>query len=304
MGGLTAPWPHVPAFWRSRRSLPAVIVEALELLRCPHCGAPLDGEGGDGTLRCAAGHAFDVARQGYVNLLPPDADTGTADTAEMVAARDAFLSRGHYAPIADSVAGAVQRLAPAGGAVLDLGTGTGYYLAAVLDLLPERAGLALDISKQACRRAARAHPRAAAVVCDAWRRLPVGDARAAAVLSVFSPRNPAEIARVLEPGGILVVVTPTPRHLRELIGPLGLLDVDERKRERLDRKLSSRFEQVEERELEYVVELDHGTVSELVGMGPSAYHVKADALSASVAALPDLVDVTVSVAVSTFRGAP
>jgi 23S rRNA (guanine745-N1)-methyltransferase len=279
-----------------------VIAEAVELLRCPHCGASLAK--GDGALRCESGHAFDVARQGYVSLLRAETDTGTADTADMVAARDAFLSAGHYGPVAGAVADVVERLAPAGGAVLDLGGGTGHYLAAVLERSPSGVGLSLDVSRYASRRAARAHPRAAAVVCDAWGRLPVADAAAGAVLSVFSPRNPAEIARVLSRGGVLVVVTPSPRHLRELVAPLGLLGVDERKAERLDQKLRSRFERVEAGELEYGVRLDHEAVSDLVRMGPSAYHLDADALATSIAALADPAEVTVSVAVSAFRRAP
>jgi 23S rRNA (guanine745-N1)-methyltransferase len=279
-----------------------VLSDAVDVLRCIHCGGPLAAE--QGVLRCAAGHSFDVARQGYVSLLAGDADTGTADTAEMVAARGLFLDRGHYEPIADAIAETVERLEPPDGWTVDLGAGTGHYLARVLDRSPARGGLALDLSKHACRRAARAHPRAAAIACDAWSRLPVADGVAGAVLSVFSPRNPGEIARVLSPGGVLVVVTPSPRHLRELVGALGLLDVDARKRERLEAELASRFERTLERELEYPIALDRGSVSELVRMGPSAYHVDADALATAIAALDDPLDVTVSVSVSAFRRSP
>src|SRR5688572_20694208 len=120
------------------------------------------------------------------------------------------------------------------GCILDLGAGTGWYLARVLERLPGRQGLALDLSKHALRRAARAHPRIGAVACDAWAPLPLRDGVAALVLSVFAPRDGAEIARVLRPGGALVVVTPTDRHLEPLVSKLGLLTVDERKEERID----------------------------------------------------------------------
>src|SRR5579859_1324075 len=129
-------------------------------LRCPLCRAELTLD--QSSLRCPARHAFDVARQGYANLLPGGAHTGTGDTAAMVAARVDFLGAGHYAPIADALAAAV----PAGTEhVVDLGAGTGSYLARVLDAVPAAHGLALDISKFALRRAAKAHPRAGAVVC-------------------------------------------------------------------------------------------------------------------------------------------
>ncbi len=75
------------------------------------------------------------------------------------------------------------------GCAADVGAGPGYYLAAVLGQLPGRAGLALDVSKFALRRAARAHPRIGAVAADAWRRLPVADGAAAVVVNVFAPRS-------------------------------------------------------------------------------------------------------------------
>ena len=81
-------------------------------------------------------------------------------------------------------------------ASLDLGAGTGRQLARVLDALPRRHGIALDVSRPALQRAARAHPRIGAVGCDIWGALPVRSAAAALVLNVFAPRNGDEIARV------------------------------------------------------------------------------------------------------------
>ena len=103
----------------------------------------------------------------------------------------------------------------------------------MLAALPGRAGICLDLSKPALRKAARAHPRAVAVGSDVWRRFPVADGSAAVVLSVFGPRNPAETIRVLGPAGIFLLVTPAPEHLAELVGPLGLLSVDAAKPQRV-----------------------------------------------------------------------
>jgi 23S rRNA (guanine745-N1)-methyltransferase len=271
------------------------------MLACPHCGAAVAPV--EGAVRCEAGHAFDVARQGYVNLAPPGRPP-RGDTAEMVAAREAFLAAGHYDVLAAALAEMAAALLAAGppGGVVDAGAGTGWWLARVLDRVPERDGLALDSSKAALRRAARAHPRAGAALCDAWRALPVRDGAAALVLSVFAPRNGAEIARVLAPGGALVVVRPTPRHLAELIGPLGLLSVDARKEERLERALAD-LVAGERREVEAPMELGHADVAALAGMGPSAHHVAPDALAERVAALPSPMAVTASVAVSVHRRA-
>lgn len=280
--------------------------DALHLLACPHCAAALSRRGR--SVACPDGHSFDVARHGYVSLLPGDARLGSADTAEMVAAREAFLAAGHFDPLAEALAGEVERAlgeeapsgagADAGGCVVDLGAGTGWYLARVLDRLPGRVGLALDLSKHALRRAARAHPRVGAVACDVWRGLPVRDSVAALALGVFAPRNGAEIARVLRPGGALVVVTPTERHLAELVDAFDLLTVDERKQERLAAELDAHLELERRVEREWPLALGRDDAVNAVAMGPSARHVAPEeALEPPGAA-------TASVAISTYRRRP
>jgi 23S rRNA (guanine745-N1)-methyltransferase len=293
-----------------------VLDDALDLLACPHCGGGLTRSGG--SVTCANGHTFDVARSGYLSLLPGDARTGSADTAEMVAAREAFLGAGHFEPLAEALAVEAERAlggpaarAPGGpaaraqggpaaraalppGSVLDLGAGTGWYLARLLERLPGRTGLALDLSKHALRRAAKAHARIAAVACDAWRPLPVRDDVAALVLSVFAPRNGPETARVLRPGGALVVVTPTGRHLTELVNAHRLLTVDERKEERLAATLDAHLDLERRVEHEWSLDLAAADVANAVAMGPSARHVTPGETGSHTA-------VTASLAISTYR---
>jgi 23S rRNA (guanine745-N1)-methyltransferase len=278
-----------------------VLDDVLHLLGCPHCGAPLTL--GGNSVACANGHSFDVARQGYVSLLPGDVHLGSADTAEMVGAREAFLDTGHFAPLADALADEAERALAGGGAsdgpgcILDLGAGPGWYLARLVDRFPERVGLALDLSKHALRRASRAHPRIAAVACDVWRPLPVRDSAAAVVLSVFAPRNGPEIARVLRPGGALVVVTPTERHLTELVTTLGLLTVDERKEERLAAKLDEHLDLERRVEHQWSLQLTPDDVANAVAMGPSARHVRPEQSGSRTT-------VTTSIAISTYRRNP
>ncbi|MEE6295505.1 putative RNA methyltransferase [Georgenia wangjunii] len=319
-------------------------------LACPLCGAALARAGS--ALRCAEGHAYDVARQGYVTLRS-GASAGTGDSAAMVAAREAFLTRGHYAPIAGALTEAVGAAlgvvvgapaapaapapaAPAPGAgaratspatdpaappvtapgtgsraaaheagplCVDLAGGTGHYTRAVLEAHPGVRGVCLDVSAPALRRAARAHERLAAVGADVWRPLPLRDDAAACVLSVFGPRNVAEIVRVLTPGGRLVVVTPTPRHLHELAGPLGMIGVDPRKDERLATQLEG-LTLAARQPLEYEVAMSRADACDAVLMGPSAHHVEEAALRALVDALPEPVRVTVSVTLTAWTTGP
>ncbi|MDT0450165.1 putative RNA methyltransferase [Streptomyces hesseae] len=272
-------------------------------LRCPHCTAPLAAKGR--ALVCSNGHAFDVAKQGYVNLLP-GAVKYSADTREMVDARAEFLGAGHYAPIADALVSLARDTAdssasPAAGCVVDIGGGTGYYQSHVMDAFPEAEGILLDISKFAARRAAKAHARIGAVVADAWQALPLLDASAALVVNTFAPRNGPELRRVLHPQGALLVVTPRPDHLQELIDTLGLMRVDERKEERLSDQLAPHFSTTTSRALTTTMTLDHHALAQLVGMGPNAWHRDGEGLAARIAALPEPYEVTLSVTLTAYR---
>jgi 23S rRNA (guanine745-N1)-methyltransferase len=275
---------------------PALVPAAVALLACPVCEQPL-AEVGAG-LACPAGHAFDRARQGHVTLLPSGSSVHPGDSAEMVADRVGFLAAGHYAGLTAALADAV-RAPGEPGTVLDAGGGTGAHLAGVLDRVPGAVGVVLDVSRYAARRAARVHPRAIAVVADTWARWPVRSGSLDRVLVVFAPRNGAETARVLRPGGRLVVVTPAADHLAELIGPLGLLSVDPAKADRLAASLEPHLRPVGSVAHREELLLDRAAVRTLVGMGPHARHRTPAELASAVARLPEPVRVTVSVDVTT-----
>jgi 23S rRNA (guanine745-N1)-methyltransferase len=268
-------------------------------LRCPVCGEPV--QVGDDVVSCGRGHSFDIARQGYVSLTSGRGGPGTGDSAAMVMAREAFLGGGHYQPVADALTALAVRCDRGGsGLVLDLAGGTGYYLARVLDALDGRLGACVDRSAPALRRAAGAHLRAAALGADAWGPLPLASGSAALVLSVFGPRNAAEIRRVLAPDGTVIVATPGADHLRELRRPLGLIGVDERKTARLADAFGD-YPSAAVTGVRYQLRLGHAALTDLVAMGPSARHIEADTLADRVAAQPDPVTVTVDVEVRSYQ---
>ncbi|MEU1757534.1 putative RNA methyltransferase [Micromonospora sp. NPDC005223] len=276
----------------------------LARLRCPVCAEPLT-ETTAGTaraLRCPRRHSFDIARQGYVNLLAGRAPH-TGDSAEMVSARADFLAAGHYGTVAAALADTAVRVAGADPypLVVDAGAGTGHYLAAVLAALPDAAGLALDVSKPALRRAAKAHPRAAAALADTWQRLPLADRSTAVLLNVFAPRNGPEFHRVLGPGGALLVVTPAADHLSELVDALDLLRVDPDKAERVAGSLGAHFAEESATGHRARLALTRAEVATLVGMGPSAWHTDPERLAARIATLPEPVPVTLSVRLGVHR---
>lgn len=262
------------------------IEAAAGLLACPLCQSAMGVT--EGALRCEHGHGFDLARQGYANLLGGP-EPANADTVAMLAARARVHAAGIFAPVAARVAGQVSGRST----LLEVGAGTAYYLASALGDDQATVGIALDVSKAAARTAARADPRIAAVVADVWQQLPVRDRCLEAVLCAFAPRNLPEFARVLRPDGVLVVVTPRPGHLAGLRDRHGLLQVPPDKAGQLILAASEFFELMDTRLLRHQVAVSSALARDVIAMGPNAFH-----------RVPEDVDpgtLTIDITVQTFR---
>jgi 23S rRNA (guanine745-N1)-methyltransferase len=224
----------------------------------------------------------------------------------MISAREDFLSAGHLAGLRKAVADTAAEFSRAceSDVIVDAGAGTGYYLAGVLDQALNCVGVALDVSKAALRRSARAHARIGAVGCDIWSGLPLADGCACLLLDIFSPRNGPEYRRVLAPGGHIIVVTPGADHLQQLVDPLGLIGVDPHKTERLETVLAPWFEPARRTAYERALQLQGRELATLVSMGPNARHLTAEELRTRIAVLLESrtsLPVTFSVALSVYR---
>lgn len=191
------------------------------LFRCPLCGAPLERE--EHRYQCPNRHSFDRSAAGYVHLLPANRkhSKDPGDGKAMVAARSAFLDRGYYQPLRDSLCQAVAEYAvnffdPV---LIDSGCGEGYYTAGLFqaltaeELTPRIAGI--DLSKAALRRAAKRVPEAEFAVASAY-RLPIPDGSADVLVNIFSPLAADEFARVLRPYGLFCYAVPSAKHLWEM----------------------------------------------------------------------------------------
>ena len=181
----------------------------MELL-CPICAAPLRQT--DKTFRCEAGHSFDMARQGYVNLLPVQnkRSLNSGDTREQVLSRRAFLEAGFYAPIAEALCSAAKELNCAG-PILDVGCGEGWYSAQLSDALNAPL-VGLDISKEAVRCAAAKYKNAQ-WICGSAARLPVTSSSVGLITSLFALTIPEEFKRVLRSDGYYFQVLAQEDHL-------------------------------------------------------------------------------------------
>jgi 23S rRNA (guanine745-N1)-methyltransferase len=247
---------------------------AAGLILCPVCSATLEFFGARGetpatvprTARCAQRHSFDVARSGYLNLSGKGVPEN-ADTTAMVQARQRFLASGLYDVIVEAI------LANATGRVLlEAGAGPAFYLARCVDAEPDRVGVAVDVSPAAARVAAKAHPRIASLVADLWEGLPLADGVVDTVLSLFAPRNLPEFARVLAPGGTLVVVVPNPGHLTALRRRFDLLRIHPGKVDDLVNQMPEDMVLLGTSQIGCVIKATADHVADIIAMGPNARH--------------------------------
>lgn len=182
-------------------------------LICPHEGGPLARA--DRVLSCPAGHCFDIAKQGHVNLLPVahKASRHPGDSTSMVQARARVMDTGLFAVVGEAVCSEV--LASPGGRLLDVGCGDGWFTAQVAAGAPEVKVLALDISKQAVLAAARRRAGFACVVASG-KALPIAPGEADTLLCLFGFPFWAHWSDRQTAGQRVITVDPGPDHLLEL----------------------------------------------------------------------------------------
>lgn len=177
---------------------------------CPICAEVLRKE--ERSYVCPREHRFDIARQGYVNLLTVQQkhSLDPGDTRQQVLSRRAFLEAGFYAPIS----GALNRAAldyGAEGEILDIGCGEGYYSARLAEEMGEPL-TGLDISKEAVRCAAAKY-KGYQWLCATAAHIPVPDGSVGTLTSLFALTLPGEFRRVLREGGLFLQVLAAEDHL-------------------------------------------------------------------------------------------
>ena len=125
---------------------------------CPLCQTSFTQT--NNTQICENNHHFDIAKEGYLNLLPVNAKNSKnpGDNKEMMMARRTFLNSGGYLPLAEKLSFLIKELLAEKeqATLLDLGCGEGYYTEFLAGNLPDSTTIsALDISKVAVRYAAK-----------------------------------------------------------------------------------------------------------------------------------------------------
>ncbi len=200
----------------------------MNIVKAHNLACPIDGEQleyHDRQLVCENGHAFDIARQGYVNLLPVQhkRTKHPGDSKAMVLARTHFLNSGVYEPIANKLNELVyaQIIAGKETALLDAGCGEGYYFNALLNYLSDQEAatdlsfIGMDISKDAIYQASKRYKQISWVV-GTNRRPPVAEESIDIILCLFGFLSVDGFKKVLKQGGKIIIVDPGTEHLKEL----------------------------------------------------------------------------------------
>jgi len=271
-----------------------------EILICPVCAEPLQLE--DQTYRCSNAHSFDLAKEGYINLLLSHQrkSKNPGDDKAMIQARRRFFDSGAFEPLAKLVADTFPKRAVT---AIDCGCGEGSFLGALIkkaitslrsgsvgDLrgrhspsppvtseqigrasLSERADqfFGVDISKEAIRCAAKRYKDATWIVANGMRELPFADESLDVILSVLAPRNIKEFARILKPSGQLILGVPGPNHLIELRTLLHANASDfEEKADEASAKCAPQFAETTRKPLSYEITLETKQITDLIQMTP------------------------------------
>ena len=239
---------------------------------CPVCQRRLGRE--EDRLLCSVGHSFDVAREGYVNLLLAHhrSSSEAGDPPDSLRNRQAFLEAGHYTPLAMAVNETVMAIADTDDpvTVLDIGCGEGYYLRKLREATDDSARLfGVDISRTAVSLAARDAQQTAFAVGNNF-RLPVLPTSVDVLLQVMAPSAPDEIARVLRTDGVAVIVVPGPLHLQAFRAHV----YEDAAQPHQVRDVYEGFSLHDERRVRFPIRLEsRADVAQLIEMSPYKWHM-------------------------------
>ncbi len=239
--------------------------------QCPICQSELSET--DNRYQCKHNHQFDLAKEGYVNLVPANQkrSKNPGDNKDMMQARRRFLESGNYAPLAIKVAEICQQfLNGSQYRLLDIGCGEGYYTHQVQQGLsatePKSVVYGLDISKVAVRYAAKRYPACLFSVASSH-RLPFSNHSLDAILRIYAPCRAEELRRCTAEQGIVVTVTPAARHLYQLREKIY---TQVRAHDETTEEMTG-FELMHQEKLHYPMQLSGSQTLDLLQMTPFAW---------------------------------
>lgn len=277
----------------------------MNIIKAHNLVCPIDGEKltqKNKQLVCDNGHTFDIARQGYVNLLPVQhkRTKQPGDSKAMVLARTEFLNSGIYQPIARQLTEIVFSQLKQDNEIclLDAGCGEGYYSDAVINDLSDRDAsnivsfVGLDISKDAIIQSTKRNKDISWVV-GTNRQPPVENESVDIILCLFGFLSVEGFNKILKPGGKIILVDPGPGHLKEL---REIIYAEVKKQDQLEslQKEMPGFSLVERKSLRFKEKITNNEqLNHLLIMTPHFYRASKEGRAAACN-LPEL-EITVDV---------
>lgn len=250
---------------------------------CPVCRSPLAQE--ETRYACPNRHTYDIARQGYVNLLRKKPDTLYEHKALFQARRTVYQAS-FFAPVEQALR---TMLPQTGGILLDAGCGEGSLLAALAQDTSWQ-GIGLDISKTAVQMAAAAYKRhrwCVADLCD----IPLPERSVDVIVNMLTPANYGEFTRVLKAGGLLLKLMPDEAHLVQLRSAAGLADYSA-ETDRAPAGLQGRMRPLETQHVRYTIPCGPALAAAVYQMTPMTAHIPCPQT------LPDQINVSLTVQVA------
>jgi 23S rRNA (guanine745-N1)-methyltransferase len=263
-------------------------------LTCPLCREALVPA--ERAYRCAKGHSFDLAKEGYLSLLHGrQKGEGRGDSKAMILARDRVHRAGVFNPLVAALAGLAFAAPPKN--ILELGCGEGFFLGHMAQAHGIATCYGLDLSVDAVKLAARTIKQSLILRADLLNPLPFADGSLDLIQSIFAPRPLAEIKRVLRPGGFALFAHPEAGHWQELRAFLPLAKIGDEKLPAADLEGFAPFHSAH---VTAGREMDHATLADLVAMSPSIHRLEREATPWQNL-LPARLTATLSVRVAVFR---
>ena len=245
---------------------------------CPLCEKLLLPHTSGKEYLCENNHHFDLAKEGYLNLLPVQEKRSKdpGDNQQMIRARSSFLEAGFYSPLVRALVEIVDSLKESDQKMklLDLGCGEGYYSRQIEKLCRNSDQLelhGLDIAKNAIKIAAKKQNNAKFIVASS-NKPPYADHYFDLIFKIYAPSNDQQLKRIIKPDGTLLIVTPGPRHLWQL-KEFIYEKVNEHS---LELELPNGFELVNSQRISYKIIPDQDERMTLLQMTPFAWRADED----------------------------
>ena len=255
------------------------------------------------TLKCGNNHCYDIAKQGYVNLLPVQFKKSKhpGDSREMITARREFLNSDKYLPIAEELESILKsNLNNNTNFIVDAGCGEGYYLDYIHSKIQNNNLflLGLDISKEAVIAAAKRNKEISWIVASN-KQLPIKQNSVDIILCQFGFPFYEEFKRILKPDGKIILIDTAEDHLIEL-REIIYKEVKKSGLPNIENALNNGFKLTSQKKLMYRINLNSNQeVMNLLSMTPHLFRATAEGKTA-VQKLDEM-EITIDVSFRTLK---